>query len=499
MKQKWGGVKKESYNEVPYISKSFYSTQPEYLKTMMLLFGFETPALKKARVLEIGCSFGGNIIPFAIANPDATVIGIDLAEVQIEEGKKIIERLEIQNLHLYCQNILEYRGEFGKFDYIICHGVFSWVPENVQNKILEVVKDSLVENGVAVISYNTYPGWKNLDILRDMMLFKKNYTSKQGLSLDPLELVESGKEGISFLKEHTSYTNSWKEKIEHILGKAPYYVYHEYFEENNNPFYLYQFNEMLQEKGLTHLCDAELTKTLPNISSITIEIEEFLSKECKEDRIAREQYYDFLRNVQFRKSIITHLEKKDEILISRDFRISDLKKLYVRADIIKTEENEYKLSTGEVLLEEYSDLAEFFIENKMKFSSFEEVINYPTLIGDSENPRRLLTMIYNRDIEFTSEAITIKEEECLKLNERYRKYLQYHIEEENPVISMGNYQGKLFDVSKLQLQIMTLFDGTKTVQDIADEIRDQVTVHQGTLEGFIENIKYMMEINLMNQ
>ena len=165
---------KKNYDEVPYKSISFPETQPLNQKIILGLLGFETPETEKARILEIGCSFGGNLIPFALNNKEADVIGIDLSEYQINEGKKIVEEMGIKNLKLYLINILEYNNEFGKFDYIICHGVFSWVPEIVQEKILKVVKEGLVENGSAVISYNTYPGWKKLDILKDMMNFREN-------------------------------------------------------------------------------------------------------------------------------------------------------------------------------------------------------------------------------------------------------------------------------------------------------------------------------------
>ncbi len=55
-----------SYDENPYISKTYYHTQPEKLKSNLRLLDFISPNLKNAKVLEIGCSFGGNIIPFAI-------------------------------------------------------------------------------------------------------------------------------------------------------------------------------------------------------------------------------------------------------------------------------------------------------------------------------------------------------------------------------------------------------------------------------------------------
>ena len=61
--------------------------------------------------------------------------------------------------------------DHGKFDYILCHGVFPWVPEAVQTAILECCKSALSPNGIAYVFYNTNPAWKMHGIVRDMMQF----------------------------------------------------------------------------------------------------------------------------------------------------------------------------------------------------------------------------------------------------------------------------------------------------------------------------------------
>ena len=97
-------IVQKSYDEAPYKSKTFYYTQPGRQQMVLKLLGFKTPNLETARVLEIGCSFGGNIIPFALENPKADVVGIDLSSVQIEEGNRIIESLGLENIRLIHQN-----------------------------------------------------------------------------------------------------------------------------------------------------------------------------------------------------------------------------------------------------------------------------------------------------------------------------------------------------------------------------------------------------------
>jgi len=285
-----------SYDEVPYISKTFYNTQPNKLKSNLKLLNFETPDTETARVLEIGCSFGGNIIPFALANPKSKVIGLDLSKVQVDEGNKLIDSLGADNIKLYQKNIVDYKGEFGEFDYIICHGVYSWVPEDVQNAILDVIKKSLSKNGVAVISYNVYPGWKNMEIAKDIMTFRDKYLSKKGVEVTNENRVSFGKGAIEFILNHSQQNDRVKKSIKEILNKNDYYILHEYFELYNKPLYIYNFAEKLKEYELVHVVDSQFMKSFPLLDE---EVEKKINNECGEDYIAKEQYYDYINDKKY--------------------------------------------------------------------------------------------------------------------------------------------------------------------------------------------------------
>jgi 2-polyprenyl-3-methyl-5-hydroxy-6-metoxy-1,4-benzoquinol methylase len=168
-----------TYDEVPYQSYPYSVSQPENLKTIGLLFGMNAPEVETARVLELGCAEGGNLIPIAARYPKASFVGVDLSKVQIDAGNVHIKSLGLKNIeHKNC-SITDIDEKFGKFDYIVCHGVISWVPDFVRKKILEVSSQNLSENGIAYISYNTLPGWNMIRTIRDMMLYhSKNFATK---------------------------------------------------------------------------------------------------------------------------------------------------------------------------------------------------------------------------------------------------------------------------------------------------------------------------------
>src|SRR5262249_29794315 len=158
-------------DEVPYESHPFAQTHPDRLCAVATILGTRPPPVGRGRVLEIGCASGGNLIPMAVALPEGKFVGVDLSGVEVSQGQKVIQTLKLPNIELRQQNILDVAPEDGRFDYIICHGIFSWVTRPVQDKILQICRQNLVPNGVAYVSYNTYPGWHMRGMIRDMMVY----------------------------------------------------------------------------------------------------------------------------------------------------------------------------------------------------------------------------------------------------------------------------------------------------------------------------------------
>jgi SAM-dependent methyltransferase len=125
----------------------------------------------RARVLEIGCAAAGNLIPFAATHPLARTVGIDLSQVHIDQGRRRVRALGLDNVELMHGDVAHLDlAAVGQFDFIICHGVYSWVPDEVQDAILAACGQLLSPAGVAYVGYNTYPGWKAKEIVRDAML-----------------------------------------------------------------------------------------------------------------------------------------------------------------------------------------------------------------------------------------------------------------------------------------------------------------------------------------
>lgn len=150
---------KNSYDDLMYESGAFSQTAINNLEARARLMGLQPAPAANAKVLELGCSMGGNIITQALYYPDAEFVGIDLSGRQVAQGNAIIERMGLENVRLEEKDILTIDESFGKFDYIIVHGIWSWVPDTVKDKIFSICRNNLTKHGIAYISYNVYPGW----------------------------------------------------------------------------------------------------------------------------------------------------------------------------------------------------------------------------------------------------------------------------------------------------------------------------------------------------
>ena len=138
-----------SYDEIPYHSRPHYATHPDCLATMGTLMGLHPAPADGCRLLELGCATGGNLIAMAVALPDSRFVGVDLSPRQIAAGAEIVQRLGLRNAELLACDLSAIDRNLGTFDYITCHGVYSWVPAEVQRRILEICGQQLNPQGVA--------------------------------------------------------------------------------------------------------------------------------------------------------------------------------------------------------------------------------------------------------------------------------------------------------------------------------------------------------------
>ena len=307
-------VQQTIYSELGYKSMPFPYTTPATLEAYAALVGISAPNPKTARVLELGATYGGNIISQALFNPDATFVGIELSQEQVEKGNEVIANAGLTNVSLVQSDIASIGSEIGTFDYIIAHGVYSWVDDGVKDALLRLIDEHLAEDGIAYVSYNTYPGWHTMEEVRQLMMF----SNRDKAQFNHKEKVLHGKTIGSIVGSQILKYDNLKERNSKFLGalrsvmqKDEYYVGHDHLEPNNDPVYFYQFNDHLGAHNLAYLCDADLTLSM--VRSFDADIADTLDKLALNDHVAQEQYLDFMLDTTFRKSIICKAKHAESV------------------------------------------------------------------------------------------------------------------------------------------------------------------------------------------
>ena len=300
-----------TYDEVPYLELTHAETHPDRLATAAILLGMRPAPTDRCRVLELGCASGSNLIPMAEALPESTFRGIDISARQVAEGAALIAELDLRNITLRQVDILDVGPDLGEFDYLIAHGVFSWVPRAVQDHILVVARRNLAPNGVAYVSYNAYPGWHTVGVLRDMLLFHA-----RGID-EPARRAAEGHRLLDFLVglpegERTpfgemlaSYAASLGERLEGLEERRDTFLLHDALATVNSPVYFAEFAERAAAAGMQYLAEADSPLLTPR-HLVRQVVDAFGSR--ADDLVALEQYVDFLRGRMFRRTLLCHAE-----------------------------------------------------------------------------------------------------------------------------------------------------------------------------------------------
>lgn len=315
-----------SYDQLPYKTLPQRESNPSRLGAIAQVLGVDAPSVGRCSVLEIGCGTGGNLIPLAERFPESRFVGFDLSSRHILEAQRRVEELGFKNITFQYADVCDFSCDAGTFDYIICHGVYSWAPTGVQKQILSLIKQALSSSGVAYVSYNVRPGWYQRGVLRDILSFGGALTTSNRLdervhrALEFLKLVAASRSG-----EGDLYGMYLKEACERLQQSDPSYIAHEYLEESNNPCTFSEFNEQATAVGLQFL--SESRPVFSSLNDIAPQAQTFVN-ELGDDVVLREQTLDLLRNRAFRETLLCHSQQ----VIKRDLKASALRGLIAVSD-----------------------------------------------------------------------------------------------------------------------------------------------------------------------
>lgn len=291
-----------SYDETPYPCTPYPQTHPSRLAVLAAIHGLKPPPVDRCRVLELGCADGSNLLPMAARLPEGRFLGIDLSPKQIQRGLAAKSDLGLENVEFVAQDLTSLCAELGAFDYILAHGVYSWVPPSVQRKVLEIIGRHLSDQGVAYVSYNTTPGWHTRQIFRDMVYRQWDQTPPASMK----ERLAIARSTLERLRE-ASVSLPWPfakvltNELDMLLPESDEYLAHDIFECEQHPVSFREFESRLAEHDMQYLSDAEFHATLGRgLSAQAMQVVQSLSQAD----VDRQELMDMLLHRTFRQTLI---------------------------------------------------------------------------------------------------------------------------------------------------------------------------------------------------
>ena len=292
-----------SYDAIPYEDAAFPETHPDALSVIAHLFNFKATPANRCRVLELGCAGGGNLIPMAWHWPGSEFVGVELSQRQATQARDVSDKLQLRNVKIIHGDILSLDQSLGKFDYIIAHGVYSWVSDSVQERLLQLCRELLQPNGIAYVSYNTLPGWNLREPIRHMMLYRARDAAGDQRVHAAMQMLEIMARSLP-LPATCSMPALLKQEATQLLAMNVNYLMHDYMEPHNSPLYFHQFMERAGANHLQYLADTNLYSMFGQDQTA----EFYRALDDIEDLIEFEQYLDFFTYRYFRQSLLCHTE-----------------------------------------------------------------------------------------------------------------------------------------------------------------------------------------------
>ncbi|MCW2485603.1 methyltransferase regulatory domain-containing protein [Candidatus Symbiopectobacterium sp. NZEC127] len=283
-----------------------------HIRAASHLYGIFSPRVETARVLELGCGTGGNLLSFAAAYPQGSAIGVDLDDAAVSSGNQLVQSLGLTNVQLATASLDELlSSELGMFDYVIIHGPFSAVNESIRSALLEWAKRHLSERGVIAMAWNAYPGWKAAEVLRDAFQLHGSQAQSQD------EKVASARAMLTYLSLGSADRNPLKGALHPLIEQAEtqtdLMLSLRYLEGINEPCYLVDFHAMAAQNGLTFVGDVLPQRELAeHYGGEVAKLTDTVSP--GHNKILRQQYLDFAVGRSERFSLLVPDSRANEIL-----------------------------------------------------------------------------------------------------------------------------------------------------------------------------------------
>jgi ubiquinone/menaquinone biosynthesis C-methylase UbiE len=230
----------------------------------------------------------------AAALPGAVLTGVDRSKRQIDEARAIAAATGLANARFVQASFEELRDAGGPFDYVVAHGLASWIPPASRRALLRTTAEALAPGGIAYISFNVLPGWYERLAARDWWRFDRG---------------EDAPRSLAWLRDHVSREQAdYRRRLEAVAGRVSEtdvaYFTHEYLSDEHHPQLVGALLAEAAAAGLVYLNDA-----IPGETALELLDDEVRARASGMDAAGAQQLVDFVRNTAFRRALFVRADE----------------------------------------------------------------------------------------------------------------------------------------------------------------------------------------------
>lgn len=251
-------------SDVTFPDRFHRELSPAWLNYASVLGGARPKALDRPfRYLDLGCGFAHSTVVNAAAFPHAEFHACDFNPAHIEAAQRRAAQLGAGNVVFHeasFEALLE--QDLPTFDFIVMHGIYSWVDADVRRVVRALISRRLAENGLVYLSYNCQPGWSAEAPLRKLMLelaqaAQGGIESRTGSAIAAMQAL--GNPSFRYFRDNPSVTDALT-----ALPKSPIdYLAHEYLNGTWEIHYSVDVIDQMAEAGLGYAGSATLADNHP--------------------------------------------------------------------------------------------------------------------------------------------------------------------------------------------------------------------------------------------
>lgn len=258
------------YTERDYAASFQKEMAPSHLRCLLALrrrrlFDLYRPF----RYLDLGCGSGLTITALAAANPRSEFVGIDFSPDHILLARDFAEASELSNLRFIeasFKDLINDSTELGAFDFVGCHGVYTWVSADNQERIVELLRRHVAPGGLVYLGYNAMPGWAPVQPLRHLvnLLAERHPSAHSDRAIDEAAAI------LGELRDHNAGYMADNTPVQHWLDRMAKhqrsYLSHEYLPKAAKPLWHDEVAHDLSPARLRYVGSARLVENFDSIN-----------------------------------------------------------------------------------------------------------------------------------------------------------------------------------------------------------------------------------------